>query len=160
MGFTQYFEFKKPVVGQAKKTELVYQKAIKECAKIVRYYSTEFGGLSGYSAHCEPREYGGIKFNGSARVGGCEDFVLREHYSENIIDGNGFQFCKTAQLPYDQVVTACLIVLSHRLGGLVKVSSDGRAEDWNAGLVLAKHVLGLKSLRIPSSINRNEKTDA
>lgn len=158
MGFTHHFEFKKPAVGQAKKTEATYQKVVKECAKIVRYYSTEFGGLSGYSAHCEPKEYGGIRFNGSARVGGCEDFVLRDHYSENL-DNNGFSFCKTAQLPYDQVVTACLIVLSHRMGGVVKVSSDGRADDWNAGLVLAKHVLGLKTLKIPATIRPNVKSE-
>ncbi len=90
--------------------------------------------------------------NGSERVGQCEDFIMREHFSQN--ESN---FCKTNQHPYDQVVTACLIILKARLGPLIQVSSDGRKEDWSAGLILAKSVTGLKTLKIPDNIRPYER---
>lgn len=155
MGYTHYWSFKKPAKGQASKIEKTYQKAILECAKIIRYYSETFGGLSGFSAHCEPKLYGGLKTNGSERVGSCEDFVMREHFSEN----EDFNFCKTRQYPYDTVVTACLIVLQHRLGPYIEVSSDGRRDDWNDGLILARKVLGLSRIDIPDSIKPNVSQD-
>ena len=151
MGYTHYWSMKKAPKGQATQYEKAYQKAILECAKVIRYYSETFGGLSGFSAHCEPRLYGGLKVNGSNRVGSCEDFVLREHLSQN----DDFNFCKTNSYPYDTVVTACLIILKHRLGPVFDVSSDGRRDEWNDGLILARKVLGLKRLDIPDSIQPN-----
>lgn len=151
MGYTHYWSVKKAPKGKAAQIEKTYQKAILECAKVIRYYSETFGGLSGYSAHCEPRLYGGLKVNGSNRVGSCEDFVMREHFSENA----EFEFCKTRQYPYDTVVTACLIILKHRLGPMIDVSSDGRRDDWNDGLILARKVLGLKRIDIPETIQPN-----
>jgi hypothetical protein len=152
MGYTHYFSFSKAIRGDALKTEKTYQKAVKECAKIIRHYSETFGGLSGFSAHTS--NYGGIMVNGSERVGQCEPFVLREHYSQNL-DGGGAWFCKTRQYPYDTVVTACLIVLNHRLGDTVAIGSDGNKDDWNDGLTLAQKVLGLKTLKIPDGVRPN-----
>lgn len=155
MGYTHYWSMKKAPKGQATQIEKKYQKAIFECSKIIRDYSKTFGGLSGFSAHCEPKLYGGLKVNGSARVGSCEDFVMREHFNEN----EDFNFCKTERHPYDTVVTACLIVLAHRLGPYIEVSSDGRRDNWNDGLILARKVLGLKRLDIPMSIEPNTKRE-
>lgn len=151
MGYTHYWNVKKAPRGQTTQYEKAYQKAIIECAKVIRYYSETFGGLSGFSAHCEPKLYGGLKVNGSERVGACEDFVMREHLSQN----DDFNFCKTNSNPYDTVVTACLIILAHRLGPAIEVSSDGKADDWNDGLILARKVTGLKSIQIPDSIRPN-----
>ena len=156
MGYTHYFSFKTRPRGQAIQIEKTYQKAIRECTKVIQYYSAEFGGLSGFSAHAAPGLYSGLKVNGSERVGSCEDFALRERYALNKIP----DFVKTNRLPYDTVVVACLIILKHRLGDLFEVSSDGRADDWNDGLILAKKVLGLKGLSIPESIEVNEKIKA
>lgn len=57
-------------------------------------------------------------------------------------DGLEFEFCKTAQKPYDVVVTAALIALKARFGDGVRVSSDGDYTDWEPGIVLADKVLG------------------
>lgn len=154
MGYTHYMSFKKAPKGKTSQIEKAYQKAILECSKICRYYSETFGGLAGFSAHCEPKLYGGLNVNGSNRVGSCEPLVLREHFSEN----EEFSFCKTNRNPYDTVVTACLIVLAHRLGPFVTVSSDGRRDDWNDGLILARKVLGLSRIDIPESIEPNVRT--
>jgi len=146
MGYTHYYSFNVAPKGKASQVEAKYKKAIQDCQKIVLAYSKEFGGLSGYSAHTKLGQYGGINFNGS-REEGHEDFILREHFSEN-----GSNFCKTANKPYDLAVTACLIALKSRLGNLVEIDSDGRKSDFHDGLKLACKVLKLKKLAIPVNI--------
>ncbi len=152
MGYTHYWTFTK-VKGKTKETEELYQKAVKDCQRIILAYKKEFGGLAGYSAHTKLGQYGGIDFNG-AREEGHENFVLREQFKENY----SFNFCKTAQKPYDEVVTACLIILSHYLGDNIKVSSDGYQEDWQSGLELVKKVLKrVKKFSIPKNIEFSGK---
>ena len=137
--------FKKPskIKGNAAKTEALYQRAVKDCQRIILHYYKENKGtessLSGYSAHSKLGQYGGININGKGDQG-HETFILREHFSQN----EGFNFCKTSQKPYDVVVTACLSVLSYHLGDLIEVSSDGLGHDWFDGLNLAEKVLKRK----------------
>lgn len=157
MGYTHYWEFKKPKKGTADKTEKTYQTAIKECAKIVKAYYAVNGGLSGFTAHTPIGKYGGLQVNGKGDDA-HEEFSLREHYRQNFeCDDCRFPFCKTAQKPYDIVVVACLIVLKHRLKDLIEVESDGYTDDWEEGLRLAKNILKLKSLIIPKTIRVSEK---
>lgn len=159
MGYTHYWTFKRAPKGKAVETEKAYQKAVIECTKVIQYYSKEFGGLAGFSAHAPIGLYRGLELNGSERVGSCEPLTLRERYGLNKIP----DFVKTNRLPYDTVVVACLIVLKYRLGDLIEVNSDGRRDDWNDGLILlilARKVLGLKRLEIPESIEPNIKAEA
>jgi hypothetical protein len=150
MGYTHYWEFRIPKRTESKKTEDLYQKAVLECSKIIKAYYAVNGGLSGFTAHTPLGAYGGLKVNGKGSEA-HEDFTLREQYKQNL-EGDGFEFCKTARKPYDIVVVACLIVLKHRLGNLIDVSSDGYVDDWEEGLRLAKNILKLKGLSIPKSI--------
>ena len=62
-----------------------------------------------------------------------EDFVITS-------DHVGFNFCKTAQKPYDTVVTALLIHLKQSLGSQVIVTSDGSWLDWEGGRLLYETV--------------------
>lgn len=155
MGYTHYWTFQQPKRGDAAKVEALYQKAVKDCAKIIRTYYEAFGGLSGYTAHTPIGTYGGILVNGKGDDA-HEDFSLREHFKQNLEPDN-WNFCKTARKPYDVVVTACLIVLKHRLGDRIDVSSDGFQHDWEAGLDLAKRVLKLKTLTIPDTLYKSTK---
>jgi len=158
MGYTHYWTFKKPKRGDAEKTEKLYQRAIKDCAKIIKTYYDANGGLSGYTAHTPIGTYGGILVNG-AGDDAHEPFELREHFKQNFENKfkEGFNFCKTARKPYDVVVTACLIVLKHRLGDYINVSSDGYQHEWEEGLELAKRVLKLKTLTIPDTLYKSTK---
>ena len=53
-----------------------------------------------------------------------------------------FNFCKTAYKPYDEVVTACLIVArDHFPAKVLEIGSDGRWEDWEQGAKLYSSVL-------------------
>ena len=147
MGYTHYWEFKKPKEIKSSELEKTYQKTIIECQKILNIYNKQcesWERLSGYAAHCKPGQYGGININGKGDEG-HENFILREHFNQN----DGFTFCKTAQKPYDLAVIACLATLKYRLKDAIEVSSDGCHEDWIDGVELARNVLKRK---IPNPI--------
>ena len=55
-----------------------------------------------------------------------------------------FNFCKTVEKPYDKVVVAVLVALKQHFPA-TKVSSDGGMDDWQAGIDLAKDVVGYGS---------------
>lgn len=74
-----------------------------------------------------------IRFNGVGDAG-HETFVLER--------GGGDSFCKTAQKPYDTVVTAILIAAKHHFPNGIRVTSDGGDEDWEPGMDLAERMLG------------------
>lgn len=141
MGYTHYWTCDKAPKGQASIVERQYQKAIKDCQKIIKYYQKRQPKgsdtrLSGYSAHTD--WYGGIEFNG-CRGNQCESLSFRDHWPENEP-----AFCKTGRRPYDIVVVACLAVMKHRMGPLFYVDSDGDFMDWLAGVELAKAATRLK----------------
>jgi hypothetical protein len=144
MGYTHYWTFKSPAKGTTKQVEADYQRACKAITKmLIAYNKARPSGaedrLSGYSAFTT--HYAGVKFNGSKDCA-HEDFILREHYKLN----ESFNFCKTAQKPYDVVVVAALTILKYYLKDNISIGSDGCAEDWEPGLLLAKQLTGLKTL--------------
>lgn len=153
MGYTHYFSFRTPrrEKGEAEKIEKNYQRAIKQCQKIIQTYSKVNGGIAGFTAHSKLMQYGGVFVNGRAGED-CEDFILREHFAQNRNDVYGGLFCKTNRQPYDILVVACLIILKHYLGKNFAVSSDGDQIDFGLGLLLAKKITGLKTLKTPESI--------
>ena len=53
-------------------------------------------------------------------------------------EGNGFQFCKTAQKPYDRYVVALLCYIDAVAPKAFRIASDGLKSDWTEGLALAK----------------------
>lgn len=53
-----------------------------------------------------------------------------------------FNFCKTAEKPYDAAVTACLLWLAECYGDAVEISSDGYWEEWRAGRDIFREVFG------------------
>ena len=160
MGYTHYWGFVKPPKGQAQQTEADYQRALTQCRKVVNFYQKRAytdDRLSGYTAHTLKFVYGGLKINGKGPLM-HEDFVMREHFNQNKRDTScyahqfGWDFCKTARKPYDEVVVACLIILTKYLGASIEPMSDGDREDWKAGLKLARRATRLTGLRIPKDI--------
>jgi hypothetical protein len=73
-----------------------------------------------------------IRFNGRGQ-GACEDFLL-------VPGRSAFNFCKTARLPYDQVVCAVLAAARDR-SLAISVTSDGTPDEWAPALVWASKVL-------------------
>jgi len=64
------------------------------------------------------------------------------------VDRPEFQFVKTEAKPYDEVVTACLIVArDYFRPEVLTIASDGTWEpDWAAGAALYEHVLGRSAM--------------
>jgi hypothetical protein len=56
----------------------------------------------------------------------------------------GFNFCKTAEKPYDTVVTAILIHLKQSLGSKVVITSDGGWNRWQGGQLLFETVYDIQ----------------
>jgi hypothetical protein len=148
MGYTHYWKLKAPIQGRTADTEARYQLALVDMRRVVAYWQEHAESecrLSGYSAHTGDR-YGGLHINGKQKLA-HEDLIFREHYKEN----KAFEFCKTAQKPYDTVVAACLLLLHMRLPDVTEISSDGTAKDWAAAQRLINDALGIAVL-IPSTI--------
>ena len=80
-----------------------------------------------------------ISFNGCC---GSRDLCHETFYLDT--KETGFQFTKTAEKPYDLLVTSSLLALKTVARGKVKVSSDGDRADWADGEKLFEQVTGLK----------------
>lgn len=129
MGYTHYWSKKSDV------DEKQYAAALKDIAKIVTTQKIAKLGNGLGDQGTKPKTTGGIEFNG-IDSDSHETFSLPAKASQ-ISD---FEFCKTAEKPYDIVVVAVLARLSEVAG--IHVSSDGNADDWTAGVQLASKILG------------------
>lgn len=56
--------------------------------------------------------------------------------------GLAFNFTKTARLPYDALVTACLLAIKDASGQKISVFSDGNWDEWIEGRELYELVTG------------------
>ena len=75
-----------------------------------------------------------IKFNGcEIDDQGHETFCVTKLFANK-----EFNFCKTAQKPYDLYVVATLCVMHSYAPGALNIRSNGAAPDWAAGLALAQ----------------------
>jgi len=130
MGYTHYWRIEKKI------TDKNYENTMLLCSELAFKYYKKYGGLSGFSAHVKPGKYSGLKINGS-KDDAHEDFSFPEKLKM------GFDFCKTARKPYDEVVTACLAIMKHNFKDAIEVSSDGNREEWNDGITLVKEILNI-----------------
>lgn len=65
-----------------------------------------------------------------------------------------FDFCKTARKPYDEAVTACLLVAKMVMGEAIALNTDGDDEDWQDGMRLFREAIGLEP---PAPLFRHEE---
>lgn len=134
MGYTHYWKINAAKITTSKTNTLKYAKALQDIAKIVETKKSILAnGVSDKGS--KPETANGISLNGRGDDG-HETFAL----GQSPVDG--FDFCKTAQKPYDVVVVACLARLAEVPG--VIVSSDGGPGDWDEGVALASKVLKRK----------------
>ena len=88
-----------------------------------------------------------ISFNGSEVDDRChETFQITHSHDPN------FNFCKTAEKEYDPVVVAVLCAIDHIAPGALTISSDGRVNEWAAGLEIARQVI--PECKIPKGIKK------
>jgi hypothetical protein len=125
MGYTHYWNFnEKP--SQEKFSELV------EGVKQIVATAEEAGIAIGEQVY----ESGYFSFNG-VDAGAHETFSIDIRTQEE-------DFCKTAEKPYDMVVTASLILAKKIFGEDIEIRSDGNWSDWESGQLLYESVYDIQ----------------
>ncbi len=138
MGFTHYFRRPKPL---AKKTFKLFVADVRKLVKASAekgVYLADGGGTVGTVPQVDNTI---VAFNGMDYSDkGGED---GSHETLHIPQGgsDGFNFCKTAQKPYDLVVIAVLIALKKHFPS-IELSSDGDQDDWEEGIEFCQNTLG------------------
>ena len=142
MGYTHYWRFNNKIKFD---DEINYFNAIKDINRFVKWYDRKHHIASGYTAK-SLKTYDGVKINGIDDLK-CEDFVL----SDQLINSESFNFCKTANNPYDILVVGALCILNYHLGNTIEVESDGNYQDWLEGCLAVNQCLR-KIVMVPDSI--------
>jgi hypothetical protein len=159
MGYTHYWRFGAFI------TEKSYKQALSEIRKLIKASPVPLANHMG-DVGTKPSVGPTVSFNGVGEDS-HETFILRADPTLVSTDNrryptdeiNRFDFTKTARKPYDIIVTAALCVLQERLGASVEVTSDGNADDWEAGRAFAEKVLG-RPVKVPARIETAEQEKA
>ena len=85
-----------------------------------------------------------IRFNGIDEDGHETFMLLKNDTPREWAEDKDvvFNFCKTAEKPYDVYVTGVLFLAMQHLTTDIQVSSDGGVADWQAGVALVNEKLG------------------
>lgn len=129
MGYTHYFPQQRAFTTA--EWELITQATRKILASQLK--GVICGGDGEGKALVNSKE---ISFNGNN-----EDD--QSHETFHITKGHmrDFNFCKTAQKPYDTAVVAVLCACHFYAPGALEISSDGDSSDWQQGLELAQQIV-------------------
>lgn len=149
MGYTHYWKTSDTVkIDKAK-----YKQALADIKTIVESNTDILVGAGGEAGTGPEVDLNlGIYFNGVDEQS-HETFCLPADCEEL----RAFEFCKTAEKPYDAYVVACVSVLGNVAG--IEVSSDGRGKALAEGAVFANKILGLKNVPIVTAEEFNAKID-
>lgn len=120
MGYTHYWTIKEPIEAKA------WDKFLEGARQLIA--TADEAGIQLEDTSSDSA----IVLNGVG-VGAHETFVIT---CEDV----GYNFCKTAQKPYDTVVTAILIYAKKVFGDAILLTSDGAWFDWQGGQLLYESV--------------------
>ena len=138
MGYTHYFYREENLDSK------LFDLASKDCQKVCNISDVEIQ-LEYNTPELPVFTKDMVRFNGVGDNGN-ETFVIerlfKSSYPQKNDKGQLFAFCKTACKPYDNLVTACLVIFKHYFGESITVSSDGELADWKSGMSECQKVLG------------------
>jgi hypothetical protein len=133
-GYTHYYTWKQPPDDASLKACVADMNRLIEARKSILVSPDLRESIPG-SVNLSPTN---VDFNGIGNHA-CEPFVFPFVFPEH----SSFNFCKTRGEPYDQVVTACLLVArDHFPPSTLEIKSDGEWEDWKEGAILYSSVFG------------------
>ena len=116
MGYTHYWDVKKPFTA---KNWLAF---VKDAKKLIKTSSVHLAGPRGKTRTKPILNISEVSFNG------VEDDA---HETCRLTPGyTGFDFCKTAEKPYDKIVVD-ILMLARKYNPSIKLSSDGGPEIFN-----------------------------
>jgi hypothetical protein len=125
MGYTHYWRFNEQ---PAKEKFAEFVEGAKQLVATAQEAGVEIGD--------EKYDWNLVVFNGVG-AGAHESFFFDYHDFD-------FGFCKTAQKPYDMVVTASLILAKKIFGDDITVTSDGKWTEWESGQLLYESVYDVR----------------
>jgi len=127
-GYTHYFTWHQAPEEAALKQCVAEMNRLIEYRKSMMVSPDEPGSIPGSLKLDSSR----VDFNG----------IGEEAHEPFVFPGRtGFNSCKTAYKPYDEVVTACLLVArDHFFPSVLSSSSDGSWNDWTQGVKLYSSV--------------------
>lgn len=166
MGYTHYWTQKKPFTTEE------WEKLARAFAEIVRFAHGQGYGLSLDNGDTPLSNHQIAALVHDAMVGddpffqingmgheSCETFMIHRNgppHSRDRADkdSRGFDFCKTRNRGYDDVVTATLIVAESWFPHVIEASSDGDSSDWMQGLAIAVAAMpdSKDQFRLPASL--------
>jgi len=120
VGYTHYWKMTEPL-----KVTKIQRELISEVLEENKLLLANGMGEAGSSPIFTAKE---LAFNG---IDGSED-LSHETFAVKFGSKEEFEFCKTAQKPYDLAVCKCLLILSLSKG--FSFSSDGDMADWHEAL--------------------------
>lgn len=135
MGYTHYFPQKHDFTETEWKSITTFAKKLFKYKKDIL---ANWNGDKGTKPEISETE---ISFNGI-------DEDAHETCTIHRFNDKEFNFCKTAEKPYDAVVVALLIYINDVAKSALDISSDGNKADWKAGLDLICHGSNSKKMVI------------
>jgi hypothetical protein len=143
MGYTHYWTIHQPIPEELWKTICTAAAAASVVWRATTGHSIAWESDEPTRA-CEfgPER---IRFNGVGEEGHETFYLTPEATGSHTIE-----FCKTAEKPYDSLVTAILAIAESTAAGYISVSSDGDRPDWEAGLDIA-HLID-PAITIPRAV--------
>lgn len=129
MGYTHYWYKANKLKNPAQWALLA-----SDCRRLVRGLGIPLADGSGQEGSSPTIEQGKISFNGVGPQRHETFYLSREIMSD-------FNFCKTAQKPYDMAVMCCLVAAKERFP-VLEVHSDGKMDDWAPAIARVKELLG------------------
>jgi len=132
LGFSHYFPSTRSF------TDGEWQQ-LANAAKILTSNAQLFGGCGDGKPVIDESN---IIFNGDASKNEDHEtfHICKKHEPE-------FNFCNTAQKPYDEQVVAVLCCAEFLAPGALKIGSDGNQREWQDGLALAQNIFPDATIR-------------
>jgi len=116
MGYTHYFTNKQQLDSER------FAAFIKDAALLIVGKNDIIAGPLG--------EDNAICTHDSIAINGIGD-DSHEDFTLNV--NEGFKCCKTALKPYDEIVTAILLLFDDHFGDQIQIGTDGEADEWIIG---------------------------
>lgn len=138
MGYTHYFTTTREIERET------WNEFVSEFRRLLDTTAVDIAGWDGSGSPEITDEV--IRFNGLDGEYDLSHETFTLH--RNPATADGFNFCKTARKPYDEVVTAGLILAKIFFGDAISIGSDGSWYDWEEGRNLYHRTFGKEAINI------------
>jgi len=139
MGYTHYFYRKEKTDVKIWNALCQDTRILLESADIPLTYPGDEGDHKGFLINAEEINFNGSGADAHENVYFPKDFLTGDYDSTDRHERH-FSFCKTARKPYDEYVTAFLLLAKFYMKDDIRINSDGDVSDWQEGIELVNKI--------------------